>query len=303
MPLVEPGELETFLILAEELHFGRTAERRQVTPQRVSQLIRALERRVGAALFERTSRRVVLTGLGKQLHAELYPHYQGIRDALDSATASARGVSGTLRVGYINALWGRLFVEAADILHTTQPGARIIVHELLAGDALRPLHNGDVDVMCASYPVEEPGVTTGPVLLQEEPLLVISADHPFAGRASISLEDLATVPLLSTPTMSATWRRARSPNTTPSGTPIPHGPAVTSVHQALSLISLGRGAFIFGDRAMSYHRHPGLATIPISDCPPPEWGLIHLAGAQTPLLDTFTQVVAALAHDQAQGHT
>ncbi|MBO2449512.1 LysR family transcriptional regulator [Actinomadura barringtoniae] len=297
MPLVEPGELETFLILAEELHFGRTARRRQVTPQRVSQLIRALERRVGGALFERTSRRVALTDLGRKLHADLHPHYQGIRDALESAAASARGVSGTLRVGYINALWGHVFVEAAETLHMMQPGTQVIAQELLAGDALQPLRDGDVDVMCAGYPLDEPDVTIGPVLLQERAMLVVNADHPFAGRESVSPEDLAAVRLLSAPTMPAAWIRARCPDATPSGVPIPRGPVATSVHQALALIALGQGAFIFGDQCMSYHRHPRLATVPISDFPMIEWGLVHLDGARTPLLEAFAQVLAAVAHD------
>lgn len=155
-----------------------TARRRQVTPQRVSQLIRALERRVGGALFERISRRVELTELGGRLHADLQPHYRGIRDALDSAAASARGVGGTLRVGYMNALWGEILVEAAETMHTMQPGAQIMVREVLAGDALRPLRNGDVDVMCAGYPLDEADVTIGPVLLQEQALLVISQSSP-----------------------------------------------------------------------------------------------------------------------------
>ncbi len=293
--------METFLVLAEELHFGRTAQRRHVTPQRISQLIQTLERRLGGALFERSSRRVELTDLGRQLYADLQPHYQGVRDALQRAAATARGVSGTLRAGYVNALWGRLFVEAADALHTTHPGARIVVVELRGGDALQPLHSGDVDVMCASYPAHEPGVTAGPVLLREDPMLVISVDHPFAARASVSLADLATVPLLSTPTMPADWTLSRCPRTTPSGDPIPSGPAVTSVHQALAVISLGHGAFIFGDQTMSYHRHPTLATTPVSDCPPLEWGLVYRDGTRTPLLDAFAQVVGNLAHDQTQG--
>ncbi|MET7345564.1 LysR family transcriptional regulator [Streptomyces sp. NPDC087866] len=58
---MERYEIETFLALAEELHFARTAERLQVSPGRVSQTVKALERRIGGALFERSSRHVALT--------------------------------------------------------------------------------------------------------------------------------------------------------------------------------------------------------------------------------------------------
>jgi DNA-binding transcriptional LysR family regulator len=58
---VELREIRTFLALADELHFGRTADRLHLTPSRVSQVLRSLEARVGGRLFERTSRTVRLT--------------------------------------------------------------------------------------------------------------------------------------------------------------------------------------------------------------------------------------------------
>jgi DNA-binding transcriptional LysR family regulator len=61
---VERYEIETFLALAEELHFTRTAERLRVTPGRVGQTIKKLERRIGGALFERSSRHVSFTPVG-----------------------------------------------------------------------------------------------------------------------------------------------------------------------------------------------------------------------------------------------
>ncbi|MFF5232210.1 LysR family transcriptional regulator [Dactylosporangium sp. NPDC000521] len=60
-------ELEAFLTLAEELHFGRTAMRLHVSTARISQTIRSLELRVGTRLFARTSRRVSLSPDGQQL--------------------------------------------------------------------------------------------------------------------------------------------------------------------------------------------------------------------------------------------
>ena len=59
--MLERHELDAFLTLAEELHFGRTAERLHISTTRVSQTIAKLERRVGVPLFNRTSRRVELT--------------------------------------------------------------------------------------------------------------------------------------------------------------------------------------------------------------------------------------------------
>ena len=61
---MEFRELECFVVLSEELHFARTAERLYLSPGRVSQLVRSLETRIGGRLFHRTSRRVRLTPLG-----------------------------------------------------------------------------------------------------------------------------------------------------------------------------------------------------------------------------------------------
>ena len=79
---MEQREIEIFLTLAEELHFGRTAERLHVSTTRVSQTIRKVERQIGVPLFERTSRRVVLTPIGRDLEEGLRPAFQQTRDVL-----------------------------------------------------------------------------------------------------------------------------------------------------------------------------------------------------------------------------
>src|SRR5256885_10643371 len=96
--MIESRELETFLVLAEELHFGRTAERLHVSTAQVSQTIRKLERRIGVPLFIRTSRRVEPAPVGRQLLADLRPAWTAGEAALDKAGAAGRGVTGTLRV-------------------------------------------------------------------------------------------------------------------------------------------------------------------------------------------------------------
>lgn len=94
---MELADLETFLVLTEELHFGRTAARVYVTPARVSQRIRVLEKQIGASLFERSSRRVRLTPLGADLRDRLYPLYNDLRAAVQQAQTAAEILSGALR--------------------------------------------------------------------------------------------------------------------------------------------------------------------------------------------------------------
>ena len=75
-PAAELRELQVFLAVAEELHFGRAAERLQINRSRVSQIIKTLELRLGAQLFERTSRRVRLTPIGEQIVTEIAGPYR-----------------------------------------------------------------------------------------------------------------------------------------------------------------------------------------------------------------------------------
>ncbi|WP_408908100.1 LysR family transcriptional regulator [Streptomyces albidoflavus] len=86
--------LEAFLVLAEELHFGRTAERLHVTTGRISQVLKKLEARVGAPLFERDSRIVTLTKIGGQLREDLQSGYGQIERGLARATDAASGGRG-----------------------------------------------------------------------------------------------------------------------------------------------------------------------------------------------------------------
>ncbi|WP_344845821.1 LysR family transcriptional regulator [Nonomuraea dietziae] len=98
MGLVELRDIEIFLTLAEELHFGRTSERLHVSVARVSQAIKKQERAIGAELFARNSHSVRLTRLGEQLRDDLRHLHQGLTHSLERARLAARGKTGTLRV-------------------------------------------------------------------------------------------------------------------------------------------------------------------------------------------------------------
>src|SRR5512138_3561486 len=96
---VELRELRAFLAVAEELHFGRAAERLGISQPSVSEAIRLLERRIGTRLFERTSRRVTLTPDGAELRLKLAPIVESLDRTLGEARDSANPISGPLRIG------------------------------------------------------------------------------------------------------------------------------------------------------------------------------------------------------------
>src|SRR5260370_2127496 len=99
-PGVELTELRISLALAEELHFGRPAERLQISQPGVSEAIRSLEARIGARLFQRTSRRVSLTPTGDELRRNLVPALAALDRSLAQASDHAAGATGPLRIGF-----------------------------------------------------------------------------------------------------------------------------------------------------------------------------------------------------------
>src|SRR5689334_10667837 len=106
MPDVELRELRLFLVLAEELHFGRAAERLGLTTSRVSQTLHALERKLGhERLLLRTSRVVALTEAGRTLRDELIPAMTVLDRVVLRARVRGAG-PGVVRVGLLNAASG-----------------------------------------------------------------------------------------------------------------------------------------------------------------------------------------------------
>jgi DNA-binding transcriptional LysR family regulator len=290
--MLERLELEAFLTLSEELHFGRTAERLYVTTGRISQIIKKLERQVGAPLFERTSREVRLTALGRQLRDTLRPAYEQIGAGLEQAVTVARGVTGTLGIGF-SALWsGDLVVQAADLFRVRYPGCEVHIQEIPLGDPLGPLRAGKVDLQLTELPIDEPDIALGPVIFSEPRALLVPGGHPFAERTTVSLEDLADAVLLPMAgNIPLYWLDHHYPRLTPSGRNIPHGSPITYWQEVLSRISVGQGVSVVAARGARYYTRPGVVFVPFRDAPPIEYGLLWRAGEENARVRTFTQII------------
>ncbi|MFJ9575256.1 LysR family transcriptional regulator [Streptomyces sp. NPDC101191] len=288
--MLERHELEAFLTLGDELHFGRTAERLGVSPARISQTVKKLERRIGTLLFARTSRSVALTPVGRRLHEELRPAHAQILAALERATAAGRGLLGTLRVGFGSPWGGELLTAAADAFLARHPGCELTLREVPVDAGTRPVEDGELDVQYAAFPIGVPGLTAGPVLAREDRVLLVPAAHPLARRTSVSLEDLAGLALVTTGrTRSRTWREAHYPARTPSGAAIHRGPGAATWEEVLSLVGAGRGVAPGAARGARYHPRPGIAYVPFDDAPPLEYGLVWAAANENALVRAFVE--------------
>ena len=188
---MDTAEIEVFLVLAEELHFGRTAERMRLPQPRVSRLVASLERQVGGLLFERTSRRVRLTPLGQQLESRLRPVHAELIAALDEARIAARHAAGAIRIGFSPTSNMEVLTRLVEAFETRNPGCQAVLEAVSNFDPYSALRRGELDVLVNWLAVDEPDLTVGPVLDQRDRVLAVAANDPLATRPSVSLEDLA----------------------------------------------------------------------------------------------------------------
>lgn len=288
---MERQEIEIFLTLAEELHFGRTADRVGVSQSRVSQTIARLERRIGARLFDRTSRQVTPTPIGEQLRDDVAPAWRGIEEAVARAVAAGRGITGMLRIGFSGAFTGHLLHSIAEGFGRRYPGVDVQMRQVQISDPYGPLRAGDVELQVTEPPVVEPDLTLGPVLVSQPRVLLMSSGHLFARRASVSVEDLAEATLLtvggSVPTH---WLDHHFPRQTPSGRPIPHGQAITHWEDALSLVLAGKGVTPVAAAGEHYYSRPGLTFKSFTDAPRIDYAFLWPTGHETARLRAFVQV-------------
>ena len=287
---MELRDIEIFLTLAEELHFSRTADRLHVTQARVSQSIKKQERQIGGLLFERTSRAVRLTPLGERLHRELGAGYRQIMDGVAAAKAAAREPD-ILTVGTIGPhSW--MLSDAVALLRTRSPEIQVRFREIQPPAPLDLLRSGDVDIALLWLPVREPDLTVGPVIYTSGTLLMTGAEHPYARRDAIRLEDLADCVFVASRSLPAYMEAALNPFHTPSGRPIPRGAQISTWQEALTAVATGQAvASVSGDIA-DFYPWPHLAFVPIVDAPPTRWAPVWRTAADTPLIRSFTQALA-----------
>jgi DNA-binding transcriptional LysR family regulator len=289
------AQAEAFLVLAEELHFGRTAERLYLSQSRVSRLIASLEAEVGGTLFDRTSRRVQITPLGARLRDRLSAAVDLLDVGLEEARAAARGTSGQLRIAFTPTTVQKALTDLIRAFERRHPDCDVTEHEVPLTSPYTALRRAEVDVLVNWLAFEEPDLTAGPAIDHQARVLAVATTHPLAGRASVSVEDLggqAVADFADLPP--ALWDRI-VPRSTPSGKPIPRTIEVSTPNEIFALVA--RGKIIHPTlRSMSeLYPRPGVVYVPIRDMPPLPLGLIWVTAHENARIRALAQVAEANA--------
>jgi DNA-binding transcriptional LysR family regulator len=250
MDRLESRELEYFVALACELHFGQAADRLGITQPALSRAIGRLERRLGVPLLARTSRSAALTPAGTVLLAEA----RGLLARLDTAArrvqqaggqhalvVAARPGNGTGLLRDFTAAYGRREPAiTVDFLFTRDPAA-----------ALRDAQ-ADVALVCKTDDITD---LSEQVVGWEMPVALLPSAHPLAQRGAVMLADLRRDPAYS----------AACPE--------------TSLDEIIDLVALGRLIVIAGE-SVTGRLGPGLAAVPVADSAGTTLALAWLGGAR-----------------------
>jgi DNA-binding transcriptional LysR family regulator len=276
---VEVRDIEIFLTLAEELHFGRTAQRLHVSPARISKAVKQQERRIGAALFERTSRTVRLTPIGLQLRDELRPVYDGLMASVQRAQQAARGITDVVTVATL----ASNNHELAPLWNAFRQQHRewgLAFRYAGFADPFGRLRRGEIDVLITWLPVEEPDITVGPVLFTEPQVLVVPAGHPLAGRGPVSLEVLGELGVLSGPPVPEAWEDGFLPFYTPSGRPIERRQSISTMDDIFLHVG-GGGVHTLALQATRFHVRPDVEYVPFQEPTCVRWAMVWRTEAET----------------------
>lgn len=199
---MELRHLEYFVAVADERSFTRAAEQLHVVQSGVSSGVKALERELGTALLERTSRRVTLTSAGAALLPKARSALDAARDARDAVDAVRGGLRGVLRIGALSSLVTLVDIPAVlGRFHERHPAVRIELITNAHGSAglVEQLLAGELDLALVSLPDGAPPQILEHFVISRQLVLVVPTGHPLSDRKAVRLDQLADQPFIDCP--------------------------------------------------------------------------------------------------------
>ena len=226
-------KLRYFVAVAEELNFGRAAERLHIAQPVLSRQIRSFEGELGVKLFERDSRGTQLTIAGKQLLDDAR-FLLAESKALHERLSHIPDPTVTVTVGVMP---GLLATAAAAAFEAANPSCRAVVVQVGWTEQVEAIHRGEADVVYAREPIDHHGLGAAP-LLEEPRLVVLPAADPLAKKRSVQLRDLASRRLLQDPAAVPEWFAIATPEHRRAG------PMAHTVEEKLELVAAQEGFVI-----------------------------------------------------------
>jgi DNA-binding transcriptional LysR family regulator len=184
------SRLSCFIAVAEELHFGRAAERLHMTQPPLSRQIQQLESELGVHLIDRTTRSVTLTPAG----VAFLPDARRILQLAEGAALNVKRVPagdlGTVVIGFTAASAHPVLPRLFEAARQQMPDVKLDLREMVTAAQIEALMTGELDLGMARPPLKRPGLVSRP-LLHEQLIAALPAAHPLVEvRRQLTLNDL-----------------------------------------------------------------------------------------------------------------
>lgn len=187
---MELRHIISFLVLADELHFGRSASRLHISQPSLSLQLQQLERHVGVQLVARTSHSVRLTPSGEAFRREVRPLLGQLDGAIDAARRAGPPAVGHLRIGFNFPAGQRVLVPTLSLLRGRYPEVRTSLVPRHTCGQLNELRGGRLDIAFIYGTCDEKGLCQRPILTL--PVVgICSTEHPLATGEPVGWPDLA----------------------------------------------------------------------------------------------------------------
>lgn len=263
-------QLRLFLVLAEELHFGRAAQRVFLTQPALSQQIRSLERRLGMSLVERDTRSVELTHAGETLLPAIRSVVESMGHLQDLADLQLRQVSGHLVLGVMGGEGAQPYThEIIAELRGRNPEITVEIRSLDFARQFDDVAKGAVDAAVIEQPAPS-GLQTLDLSTHRR-IVLLPASDPLArdDGPPVTLADLSGYTYIDMPPgTSHEWWESWCINPRPDGTFLRYGPVVHDMEAAMLAVASGQGIIFLPAVARSLYPRRGIAYVDVADLPP-----------------------------------
>ncbi|WP_417215674.1 LysR family transcriptional regulator [Arthrobacter sp.] len=196
---MELKHLKAFAVVAEELHFGRAADRLGIAQPQLSQWVKRLEADLGAPLFSRNTRSVHLTQQGEAILKPARQTIDWARRTELAVLANDPEVFGKVRIGYAGASSREVLPAIARAIRAAEPGIELDLRSMVyGGHAPGLVAAGELEIGFSRLPLHQSSVH-GRVFAFERVLVALPADHRLAALDEVPLAELAHEPWVSFP--------------------------------------------------------------------------------------------------------
>jgi LysR family hydrogen peroxide-inducible transcriptional activator len=188
-------DLRYLVAVADHQHFGRAAAACFVSQPTLSTQVKKLEEYLGVQLVERTSKRVIVTPVGRMVSERARQVLNEVDDIVDVARAAGDPMAGDLRLGIIPTLGPYLIPHLFPVLQAEYPRLKVLLHEERTSGLIDRLREGSLDAAIMGAPIPDDALIPQP-LFQEPFQVALPAGHSLAAQATIERADLDAVPML-----------------------------------------------------------------------------------------------------------